>query len=125
MKKLFFYFSLILVIACDNSDDSNNKNTTTQDEWTVSSQYLKEGSPFKLMSTQDFKTVQEINSLSDDSKVALVSFNDEVRVYSYRYTNEFEIINDTFYGHYISISYCPITQSAICFNREINVKFII
>lgn len=74
------------------------------------------------MNTPNFKTVQEINSLSDDSKVALVSFNNKIRVYPYRYTNEFEIINDIFEGHYISISYCPITQSAICFNRKINDK---
>ncbi len=119
MKNLVLFVSIILMISCETSQSDINKNTISQDEWSVSKQYLKEGSPFKLMNTPDFKTVQEINSLSDDSKVALISFKNEVRVYPYHYTNQFEIINDAFDGNFISISYCPITQSAICFNREI------
>ncbi len=122
MKNLVLFISVVLIISCEASEGNINKIKASQDEWSVSKQFLKEGTPFELMNTPNFKTVQEISSLSDDSKVALVSFKNEVRVYPYRYTNQFEIINDTFDGNFISISYCPITQSAICFNREVNGK---
>jgi len=123
MKKTQTLFILtLLLIACQNETIINSSNETDQDEWTVSKQYLNEGSPFTLMDAPIFKPVHEINKLADDSKVALVSFKNQVRVYPYYYTNKYEIINDVFENNYISVSFCPITQSAICFNREINGK---
>jgi len=123
MKKIQTLFILtLLLIACQNEAVINSSNEIVPDEWTISKQYLNEGTPFALMNTPTFKPVHEINKLTDGSKVALVSFKNQVRVYPYYYTNKYEIINDVFENNYISVSFCPITQSAICFNREINGK---
>lgn len=123
MKKFFYLLILpFIVISCTDA-------TTTIEEpgetfnWIVPvSQIQGELNIFPLMNTPEFKTVSEITELRDTSKVAIVSFKNEVRVYPYRYTNYYEIVNDVFDGKSIGVSYCPITKSAICFNREIGNK---
>jgi len=127
MKKSAFFgflFSAILW-SCTNGDSLENgiDPSANTDDWVVPTTEIRGGGEtFGLMNTPKFKSVQETTSLQDTSKVTLVSFNNEVRVYPYHYTNFFEVVNDVFDGKNIAVSFCPITNSAICFDRTIDTK---
>ncbi|WP_117884267.1 DUF3179 domain-containing (seleno)protein [Aureibaculum luteum] len=124
LRNILNILLVIIVWSCqDNSPVSDEFEITEQEEWTINNNNITGGKGlFDLMNTPNFKSVNEISDLNDSSKVALISFKKEVRVYPYYYTNHFEIINDFFDDHYIAVSFCPLTKSAICFNRKINDK---
>ncbi|MGB1041964.1 MAG: DUF3179 domain-containing (seleno)protein [Tenacibaculum sp.] len=112
---LFFLF-----ISCNVQDDFNNSlNQDSNSIWRVDLNKLKEGAPFPIVTSPSFKSVYEINKLSNDTKCLLVKINNEIRAYPYVYTNYSEVVNDTFLTHELAISYCPQTKSGICFNKEI------
>jgi len=119
MKFLLPTFLLIL-FSCSKKENTEDEYNS-KERWTVDSSLIKgELELFELMNDPQFKYPSEITKLNDDDLVAVISFNDEVRVYPYYYTNYYEVVNDVFFDKKIAISYCPITKTAICFDREIN-----
>ena len=74
---------------------------------------------FPLLKTPIFKSVNEFSNLKNTDKVAIVSYQNMVKVYPYLYTNRYEIINDSIGDYFYAVSYCPQTKSAINFNRVI------
>lgn len=122
IRYLISILLIVFLLSCqDDTTVTDQSDKEPKDEWTVDSNSITGGKgPYDLMISPKFKPVNEITELSDSSKVALISFNNEVRVYPYHYTNHFEIVNDFFDDNYIAVSFCPLTKSAICFNRKIN-----
>jgi len=118
MKHLIFV-TLIMTfyISCSNSEDSNMSEAS---EWLVDrSDVTGQLNLFPLSNQPEFKSVSEV-SLSNEDLVAMVNFGSEIRVYPYAFTNSFEVVNDVFKNLNISVSYCPITKSGICFDRNMN-----
>ena len=107
---------LILILSCSTSASSD----FSESEWLIDrNEVTGQFSLFPLANQPKFKSISEV-SLSDGDLVALVNFGSEIRVYPYTFTNPFEVINDNFNDVNISVSYCPITKSGICFNRNMN-----
>ena len=117
---LIFFFSCSSESEIEKPDEIISNNEIT---WSINKDDLQgEIGLFKVMNSPKFVNVSEIDKLNDSDKVALVSFNGKVRIYPYYYTNYYEVVNDVIDENYIAISYCPITESAICFNRNVNGK---
>ncbi len=107
---------IILVLSCSTSDSSD----ISESDWLIDrNKVTGQFNLFPLANQPNFKSISEVN-LNDGDLVALVNFGSEIRVYPYAFTNPFEVINDNFNNVNISVSYCPITKSGICFNRSIN-----
>lgn len=107
---------LILILSCSTSESSD----ISESEWLVDrNKVTGQFNLFPLSNQPNFKSTSEV-SLNDGDLVGLVNFGSEIRVYPYAFTNPFEVINDNFNNVNISVSYCPITKSGICFNRSIN-----
>ena len=125
MRFCFFLF-IFSFISCSSESEIekiDEINTNNEVKWSINKDDLEgEIGLFKVMNSPKFVNVSEIDKLNDSDKVALVSFKNEVRIYPYYYTNYYEVVNDVFDENHIAISYCPITESAICFNRNINGK---
>jgi len=122
IRKIFSFLLIIVIWSCqDDTSAIDESEKTQQDQWTVESSNITGAvGLYDLMNSPVFSAVNEISDLNDSSKVALISFKNEVRVYPYHYTNQYEIINDIFDDKYIAVSFCPLTKSAICFNRKID-----
>ena len=122
----FFLLSiLILFFSCNNSQEEtiNDSIPESESKWSVDEDNIKGGGKtYELSKTPKFGTVNDFLRLSDHEKVALVSFKNEVRVYPYFFTNHFEVINDSFNDLNIAVTYCPLTKSGICYDREIDNK---
>ncbi len=125
MKYFLSFICIAMFMAC-----SQNKNTDViieeiidpiENIWAVSTDDIKGGGKtYELMNDPQFVNVNDISNLNDDDKVALISFKGEVRVYPYYFTNYYEVVNDVFDGKNIAVSYCPLTKSGICFDRDID-----
>lgn len=125
MRFSFFFLIIIISFSCSNEKESVNINTTVDDisKWIVDDNDIKGGGKtYELSINPQFGKVSDFLELSDHEKVALISFNNEIRVYPYFFTNYYEVINDIFDDKNIAVTYCPLTKSGICFNRDIDNK---
>lgn len=120
MKNLAFYFLLLFVISCSNGSDNTIINPpNTEYQWVIPDGTVTGNfNLFPLAQNPIFSKVSEVNFISDDALVAMISFNNEIRVYPYLYISTYESINDIIDGKNISMTYCPITKSALCWNTN-------
>ncbi|NVK51702.1 MAG: DUF3179 domain-containing protein [Flavobacteriaceae bacterium] len=119
MKKTIYFFSIILFITCSKSFEEETAQVTKQNKWVNLEEPYPEGDLglFPLMNSPIYKTVQEVTNLKENDRVAIVSYQNQVKVYPYLYNNKFEVVNDSIGTYYYAVSYCPQTKSAVNFNR--------
>jgi hypothetical protein len=69
----------------------------------------------------DFTTVAEAerNGLADREAVIAVAINGDVRAYPLRILMWHEIVNDTVGGVPVAVTFCPLCNSAVVFDRRI------
>lgn len=94
--------------------------TETSYDWTVPlSDIAGSNSPFPLAINPSYTLANQVNFISDDEKVALVSFNDGiVKAFPFFFTSTYESVNDIIGSFEVSMTYCPITQSALLIDRR-------
>ena len=115
MKQSIYLLILFLLVLSCSSDDSSGQ---AESDWLIDSALVVgELSLYPLMSTPRFESVSSVE-LPNEALVGLVNFGNEIRVYPYFYTNSFEVVNEVFREKKIAVSYCPITKSGICFDRD-------
>lgn len=122
MKKAICILIITVIYSCSGSgsDNSNEVEPSTIDfDWIVPMGTVWGSfNLFPLAQNPTLSKVSEINFISDNALVAIISFENEIRVYPYQYISPFECINDTFKGNNIAMTFCPLTQSALCWNRK-------
>lgn len=119
MKPILYLFILSIIISCSTEpNDSSLNSGTDPNAWTIPSGNIVTGAfnLFPLVENPSYSKVGEVN-ISDDALVAVIHFNDEIRVYPYQYIALYESVNDNLHGNNFAITYCPITKSALCYNR--------
>lgn len=125
--RIFFIIFVIAFLSCSQEDSNReNQNATSEDfsGWNVPIDDIGGGiSQFPLMDDPEFVTVAQIeglNRLNDNSLLGLLKVEDQVYAFPYDFTTRYEIINGSFDNEQLAFTYCPLTQSALCFNRKIN-----
>jgi len=120
MKKLVFPLLLLLIYSCsDTSENGINNSTDIEYQWIIpKGKVTGNFNLFPLAQNPTLTKVENVNFITDNSLVAVVSFNEEIRVYPYQYISPFESINDIVDGNRIALTYCPITDSALCWNTN-------
>ncbi len=112
-----------LTLACN--EESNPSSITDGDgEWLIPQNQVVDGGPGKdgipALSNPDFVGVGEAGYLDDEDLVILHKNGSEVRVYPHGILDWHEIINDDFNGEKLTVSYCPLTGSAVGYGRVLN-----
>lgn len=117
----------ILLFSCEKNNTINNSSIENSTENQNSKWNIEEApypirikGPYQLMNTPSFKSIDEVTQLDDTDKVGVVSFNNTIKVYPYKYNNTYEVVNDNIGAYYYAFSYCPQTKSAINYNRIID-----
>lgn len=122
MKQIVFYFLILLIYSCSNESGNSvidSTDTGTGYQWVIPAGTVTGSfNLFPLAQNPTFSKVSDVNFLSDDALVAMISFNNEIRVYPYQYISTYESVNDIIDGKNISMTYCPITKSALCWNTN-------
>ncbi len=114
--------SLVGLSACQ--DDANEVRTNS--EWTIPTTAVFDGGPGKdgipSIDNPVFGDItnQDAN-IPEDDLVVVVKAGDEVKAYAHNILDWHEIVNDAFNdGLNIALTYCPLTGTAIGWDREIN-----
>ena len=66
-----------------------------------------------------FWPVNEINGLEEHEPVLSVTVNGETKAYPLRILTWHEIVNDTIGGTPVAVTYCPLCNAAVVFDRRI------
>ncbi|MDH3741834.1 MAG: DUF3179 domain-containing protein [Hyphomicrobiales bacterium] len=69
-----------------------------------------------------FKPLAEITDIADREPVVSLEINGDARTYPIRVLTWHEIVNDTVGGKPVTVTYCPLCNAAIVFERTVNGK---
>ncbi len=71
-----------------------------------------------------FVPVAEMRDMTDNEPVVGVNINGDARAYPLRVLTWHEIVNDTVGGVPVAVTYCPLCNSAIVFDRRVEGKAV-
>lgn len=120
---IFLIFSLT---GCNDKNDIRPGNSSgDNDSWLVQKSDIihwdSEKDRIRSIDTLEFVSTTQSN-LDDEDLVFAVNHNGIVKVYPVAVMGGHEIANDSIDDYFYSLTYCPITGSAISWNRSINGK---
>jgi len=114
-------FFLLIIAGC-NSDDATQPQPS--EPWLIPPNQVLSAGPGKdgipSIDNPRFINVGNANYLSDEDIVISIKMDDEVKAYPHAIMNWHEIANDQIGNNYYSLTYCPLTGTAINWNRELN-----
>lgn len=128
MYKPLTYLLMIGILLSGCSKDkipqpSSNPNNETETGWLVPVDQLliSQQPPDRIQSIDSphFETLDNEN-IQNNEVVYVYRWENTVKVYTQNILWGHEIVNDQIGNHHFAISYCPITGSALAWNREIN-----
>ncbi len=118
MKKILLLSAITVLtfLACKKEDQST--------EWLIPSEEVQDGGPGKdgipSIDNPQFVDVDDVDFLSDFSLVVGVLKDGEIKAYPHRILDWHEIVNDEIGSYKFALNYCPLTGTALAWNREIN-----
>ncbi len=71
-----------------------------------------------------FKPVSVIEHLSDKEPVIALQLNGEAKAYPLRVLIWHEIVNDQIGGRFVTVTYCPLCNSSVVFDRTVNGRVL-
>lgn len=131
MQKLNFIAliaCLIFLGACSEETATNptiGGTTSNDNEWLVPVNEVRDGGPGKdgipSIENPNFSSIAEIDFLDLDDLVIVLKSGDEVKAYPHPVLDWHEIANEELAtGESLSLTYCPLTGTAIGWNATIN-----
>ncbi|SED07953.1 Protein of unknown function [Tenacibaculum sp. MAR_2009_124] len=131
MKSKFILIVIVLfIISCSGGDSSemdnsnqNGGNSNTTSSWLIPKDEVIDGGSGKdgipsINSPVFYGANQAVYLLNEDLIIGIVK-NGEVKAYPHRILDWHEVVNDEVGGDKIVISYCPLTGTALGWNRNI------
>jgi len=114
----------VLLISCESvsTNTSTPNDSDTDNSWLIPEDQVFVGAgrdDIPSIDDPSFKAVSEINFLEDDELIIGVKIGDEIRGYPHQILNYHEIVNDFIGDEAVAVTFCPLTGSALAWNREI------
>ncbi|MBD3219502.1 MAG: DUF3179 domain-containing protein [candidate division Zixibacteria bacterium] len=111
-----------ILIGCDDSTTSSG--TDTSGEWLLPQNAIFDGGPGKdgipAVGGPQFINVDEATFLDDNDLVVGININGDIKAYPHLILDWHEIVNDNVGSKGVSLTYCPLTGSAIGWGREVD-----
>lgn len=118
----FIAFIILLYTSC--SSDTPESSSVISGDWLIPTNEIFDGGPGRdgipSLTSPNMISAEEANYLSDEDLVIGVVFNGEARAYSHIVLDWHEIINDQIGQHTYALTYCPLTGTAINWNRNLD-----
>jgi len=114
-------FTMILLSACSETGGTGGN----EGEWLIPEDQLQFGAvkdDIPALLNPDFIPIGTDDYLTDWDLVDVVKFGNTVRLYPIKITSWHEIINDEIDGWKFAASYCPVTGTALLWDRVLNGK---
>ncbi len=118
--KTGLFFLLLLTLACSKDNEANNSSA-----WLIPEGEVRDGGPGKdgipAISNPNFSSIAEINFLDPTDIVIAVKTTEGIRAYPHPVLDWHEIANDDLpSGERLSLTYCPLTGTAIGWDGTID-----
>lgn len=124
MKKLFLHFMIVLLGLSSCSKSTDNAQNTGNGDWLIPPGEVLDGGPGKdgIPSVDDpkFTSAAETTFLDPDNLVIGMVKDGVAKAYAHRILDWHEIVNDELADIHVALTYCPLTGTAIAWNREVN-----
>ena len=123
IRPILFLAILSLFSCSDNEPLPTPQGGSSSQNWLVPEAELEFGANRDAIRAVDapvFTSVDEISYLDDEDLLLVMKQEGEVRAYSLNILNWHEIVNDVFGAKNLAVTYCPLTGTGICWNREID-----
>lgn len=129
---LFLLLLFLLPVSCsDNVTSSNNDADDKPDNdgeplpaWLIPVDEVFDGGPGRdgipALVFPQVANQSEINFMDDDELITAILIGDSVRGYPHQIMDYHEIVNDSMNDISFALTYCPLTGSAIGWNRTLN-----
>ena len=106
-------------------DGSNGDSGGDTNQWLIPISQVRDGGPGRdgipSIDNPEFLSVDEAPGLlADEVRVVGIKVGNEVKVYPHYILDWHEIVNDAIDSESVAITYCPLTGSAIGWNRTFN-----
>jgi hypothetical protein len=102
-------------------DDLRKQNVNPEDATRIDLDQLRNGGPPKdgipSIDTPEFDTAATTPFQDDDIVIGVV-VNGEAKAYPYNIMNWHEIVNDTVGGVNVTVTYCPLCDTIVAFERD-------
>jgi hypothetical protein len=124
MLSRFYRWSMLAVLAAFVSSCASSSSSTTEpvDDWLIpSDQVISGGVPrdgIPSLSNPKKVSAAEATYLPDEALVLGFVFNGQAVAYPYPILDWHEIVNESFNGQNVTISYCPLTGTGIVFDGD-------
>lgn len=122
---LFSVIAALFLVSCGGGGggDSNQSNS---DVWLIPSAEVADGGPGKdgipAIDEPAFESASTISSVAQDMLVVVVRYDAEVKAYPHDIMDWHEVVNDGPRADPYTISYCPLTGSAVAWNGDANAS---
>jgi hypothetical protein len=120
MKRKFYlsaFLILVSISSCDILDTSD-----VSGEWLIPKDEVFDGGPGRdgipSIDNPQFTNVTNASYLNDNDLVIGLKIDGVIRAYPHPILDWHEIVNDELSGTKIALTYCPLTGSAIAWNRD-------
>jgi hypothetical protein len=128
---LLFAISLTGLVSCNNSVEfspGNQQETepvNNSDEWLIPEDEVVDGGPGRdgipSVDEPHYARADTINYYEEERLVVGVKINNTIKAYPHQVLDYHEIVNAKIDDEKFSVTYCPLTGTAICWYRT-NVK---
>lgn len=122
MNRVVLVFGLVSLMALSGCQDDVESNRA----WTIPATAVFDGGPGKdgipSIDSPSFGDIaSQDGNIPDDDLVVVVKAGDEIKAYAHNILDWHEIVNDDFNdGLNLALTYCPLTGTAIGWDRMIN-----
>jgi len=113
-----FLFGLLCQTSYAGFDQFDVSNSVVDLQEFMSGGPSKDGIP--SLDEPQFVSAKEADFLQDDDKVVGIVIDGKAKAYPIRILNWHEIVNDQVSNQPIAVTWCPLTRSAVTFDREVN-----
>ncbi len=127
MRKLqlgLLLLATFLLSSCGGEDNPSTGNQGRSIEWSIPASEVFDGGVgqdgIPSINQPNFSSVGQINFLSDDDLVVGVIINGVAKAYPHEILDWHEIVNDEIGGMSVAITYCPLTGTAVGWDRTVN-----
>ncbi len=122
---LLLIVASVLLYGCDSSTltDSPGVGIIENPDWLVPVDQIYEGTGRDQISSIDepaYLLANQIDFLEDRDLVIGLKIGTQIRAYPHRVLDYHEIVNDQFDDAAVAVTFCPLTGSAVAWNREID-----
>jgi hypothetical protein len=125
---------LIICDGCISKSQTLSTQTGSEDsvkeykyfpDWAVNTEYLLQGCEsgydcIKSIDKPKFISITEATLMQENDLVVGIKMGDVVRCYPHRILDWHEMVNDQIADKKFTINYCPLTGSAMAWNRVVN-----